>query len=68
MRMEDIKRLVVVAGPGEIAYNFSPQDGELVVWVGKYAENAPETAQRTWINPGCSEWSMENAFSLFDYI
>lgn len=60
MEMEDIQRLTIVAGPNKIAYHFYPASGELVIWIGKYTELAPVSAQKTYIKPGMSEWAMEN--------
>lgn len=59
MNMHDIRRIRIVAGPTPVAYDFDEKTGELSVWLGDQAEMATKTAQRTAIEPGFTEWIME---------
>ena len=61
MEMSDVQEISIVAGPGPIAYDFEPVNGILMVWVGEYADKAPETPtlHRTEISPPYTTWGIE---------
>ena len=58
MEMQDIKKIQIIVGPTQVAYDFD-EDGVLKVWLGAYVKQAPATAQFTEVGIGATWWSME---------